>query len=121
MTRAFRPKTIGEACALLADRALGAVAIAGGTDFMVQAHATHKPPAAVVDLLSIEALCGIELGQGAITIGATTPFSLLRRDKRIRERLPILAEVREKAAHDDVLDALTRAGLVAIQAELNPQ
>lgn len=67
--------------------------IAGGTDLMVALNGElGAPPAAVVDLWSIDALRGIAIDAGALTIGALTTYTDIRHSRVCREHLPVLAE-----------------------------
>lgn len=71
----YEPKTIAEACNLLA--ADGAKAIAGGTDLVVQIKHGVKRPAVAVNLKGIEALRGMRFSDDGVTIGALTKIAEL--------------------------------------------
>lgn len=75
----YEPKTIAEACALLA--ADGAKAIAGGTDLVVQIKHGVKRPTVVVNLKGIEALRGVRFSDDGVTIGALTKIAELAESK----------------------------------------
>lgn len=92
-TLAFSPTRLDEALALLADRDLAPVPLAGCTDLLVEAHARHARPAAVVDVSRVAELRGVGLGEDVLDVGAAVTFAELRRDPLVREHLPILAEV----------------------------
>ncbi len=67
--------------------------IAGGTDLMVQISGELAPPPdRVLDLWRLDELRGIELDDGALSIGALTTYTEIRHSGLIRERLPALAE-----------------------------
>ncbi|GIW71251.1 MAG: hypothetical protein KatS3mg102_0793 [Planctomycetota bacterium] len=99
MSRAFRPRSLQEAVALLGDPELGAVPVAGCTDLMVLDHAMRRSHRAVVDLLGLAELRGIRWAEGGgsaggpvVEIGAASTFSAIRADPLVRMHLPILAE-----------------------------
>ena len=72
------PSTLEEAYARLAEG--GWRPIAGGTDLMVELSAERgEPPARVLDLWRLDALRGVALEPRALSIGALTTYSDLRR------------------------------------------
>ncbi|RME71990.1 MAG: xanthine dehydrogenase family protein subunit M [Planctomycetota bacterium] len=89
----FRPERLEEAIELLADPATGAIPIAGCTDLLVQWHSRRERPNAVLDLLGIEALRGIEERDGALEIGACTSFRTIGESERVLRHAPALAEI----------------------------
>jgi CO/xanthine dehydrogenase FAD-binding subunit len=67
--------------------------IAGGTDLMVQITGElAPPPARVLDIWQLDELRGIALGGGALTIGALTTYTEIRRSADCRAALPALVE-----------------------------
>jgi xanthine dehydrogenase small subunit len=67
--------------------------IAGGTDLMVQITGELAPrPEKVLDLWRLDELRGIELEDGALSIGALTTYTELRQSTVVRANLPALAE-----------------------------
>jgi CO/xanthine dehydrogenase FAD-binding subunit len=89
VTAYLRPRDLGEALAARAAHPDWMV-LAGATDLMVSAG--HRPePAGILDLWRLRELCGIEAGEGAVTVGAGTTWSEVERHPVIRERLAPLA------------------------------
>ncbi|MFQ5426601.1 MAG: FAD binding domain-containing protein [Gaiellales bacterium] len=109
MTRAFRPSSLSEALAVLADFELDALPVAGCTDLMVG----EVEPRNVVDLLCIPELRGIELRDGQIDIGAAVTFSQLRRDPHVQGELPILAEAAATIGGWQIQNRATLGGNIA--------
>ena len=69
--RYLRPDDLDEACAALAEDP-GAVALAGGTDLLVEMRARSVEPTLVVDLKRLAPLRGVRRDDGALWIGALT-------------------------------------------------
>jgi xanthine dehydrogenase small subunit len=67
--------------------------IAGGTDLMVALTGElGPPPSSVVDLWAIDALRGIAIDGDAISLGALTTYTDIRRSALCREHVPALVE-----------------------------
>ena len=67
--------------------------IAGGTDLMVALTGElGEPPERVLDLWRLDELRGIALDGDAVSIGALTTYTEIRRSALCREHLPALAE-----------------------------
>ena len=113
MTRAFSPTSLDEALGVLADKALGAVPVAGCTDLMVADRATGRSHAAVVDLLRIPELQGIVLSAEHVDIGAACTFTAIRHDEGVRAELPILAEAAAGIGGWQIQNRATIGGNVA--------
>jgi CO/xanthine dehydrogenase FAD-binding subunit len=89
VTAYLRPRDLGEAIDARAAHPDWMV-LAGGTDLLVSAG--HRPdPAGILDLWRLGELCGIEAGEGAVTIGAGATWTEVERHPVIRERLAPLA------------------------------
>jgi CO/xanthine dehydrogenase FAD-binding subunit len=88
------PRSLDEALGLLAGG--GGTPwrpVAGGTDLMVQLTGElSDPPARVIDLWALDELRGIAHDGDALTIGALTTYSELRRSPLVAELLPALAD-----------------------------
>jgi CO/xanthine dehydrogenase FAD-binding subunit len=91
VTVALQPRSLEEAVRYLEEDP-GLVPTAGCTDLMVQGiEALHRLDR-VIDLLGIDELRGIREVEGGVEIGATTPFSEIRRSAVVRTVFPSLAE-----------------------------
>jgi len=85
------PRDLGEAFALLA--AAPARPIAGGTDLMVALTGEiGEPPERILDLWRLDELRGIALDGDAISLGALTTYTDIRRSTLCGEHLPVLVE-----------------------------
>ncbi|HEV8402184.1 MAG TPA: xanthine dehydrogenase family protein subunit M [Candidatus Limnocylindrales bacterium] len=85
------PRDLAEAYALLA--AGPARPIAGGTDLMVALTGElGQPPDRIVDIWRLDALRGIAIDGDAISLGALTTYTDIRRSAVCREHLPGLVE-----------------------------
>jgi len=86
----IRPGSVAEALAALAARP-DALAIAGGTDVLVQLRDGRKRAVTLVDLDRL-GLTGIRESDEGIEIGAATPMDRIAADPRVRRLHPALAE-----------------------------
>jgi CO/xanthine dehydrogenase FAD-binding subunit len=85
------PRDLADAYAILA--AGPARPIAGGTDLMVALTGElGEPPDSIVDLWRLDALRGIAVDGDAISLGALTTYTEIRRSAVCREHLPGLVE-----------------------------
>lgn len=91
MSLAVRPRSLEEAIRSLEEDP-GLVPAAGCTDLMVRGPLELHRMDRVIDLLGIPELRGIREVEGGIEIGATTPFSEIRRSPLVRAAFPALAE-----------------------------
>lgn len=83
------PATLAEASALLARHGAGAVAMAGGTDLLVEIKEQLRAPRLVVDLKRIPGLTALQVdADGALRFGALVTARRLETDARVRERWP---------------------------------
>jgi carbon-monoxide dehydrogenase medium subunit len=85
----YRPRTIQEACALLA--APGAAVLAGGTDLLVHMQSGRRVPTALVSLQELTDLAVVGHDDGVTVIGAGAPLSVLTDDAALADRYPVLA------------------------------
>jgi len=85
------PRTLDEAYQVLAT--LPHRPVAGGTDLLVQITGEiGEPPERVMDLWALDALRGIRVDGDALSIGALTTYTQIRRSHEVAEFLPALAE-----------------------------
>ncbi|MET0770632.1 MAG: FAD binding domain-containing protein [Solirubrobacteraceae bacterium] len=85
----FRPTALGEALEARAAHP-DALAIAGGTDVMVELNFDKARPPAILDLTAVPELAQIERENGAIRIGAGVPYT--RVIEELQDVLPALAQ-----------------------------
>lgn len=87
---ALQPRTLEEAVGYLGEDP-GLVPTAGCTDLMVRGIEALHQMDRVIDLLGIAELRGIREVDGGLEIGATTPFSEIRKSSAVRAAFPVLA------------------------------
>lgn len=88
--------------------------IAGGTDLMVALTGElGEPPASLVDLWAIDALRGIGMDDGAISLGALTTYTDIRRSPQCREHVPALVEAAATIGAAQIQNRGTLGGNIA--------
>src|SRR4029079_9487314 len=88
----IRPRSLAEACALLAGDEDARV-IAGGQTLVPMLAMRLARPAKLIDILRLPGLAGIREENGAVIVGATTRQAQPERDPVIRASVPMLARV----------------------------
>jgi xanthine dehydrogenase small subunit len=88
--------------------------IAGGTDVMVRITGEiGEPPARMLDLWRLDELRGISSDGGAISIGALTTYTDIRRSAACREHLPALVEAAATIGAAQIQNRGTLGGNIA--------
>ena len=88
--------------------------IAGGTDLMVALTGElGPPPASVVDLWAINSLRGIAIDGDALTLGALTTYTDIRRSALCREHVPALVEAAATIGAAQIQNRGTLGGNIA--------
>lgn len=88
--------------------------IAGGTDVMVRITGEiGEPPARMLDLWRLDELRGISSDGGAISIGALTTYTEIRRSAPCREHLPALVEAAATIGAAQIQNRGTLGGNIA--------
>ena len=106
------PRDLAEAYASLA--AAPARPIAGGTDLMVALTGElGEPPDRILDLWRLDELRGIALDGDAISLGALTTYTEIRRSALCREHLPVLVEAAATIGAAQIQNRGTLGGNVA--------
>ena len=106
------PRDLAEAYAVLADGP--ARPIAGGTDLMVALTGElGEPPDRILDLWGLDALRGIALDGDALSFGALTTYTDIRRSAVCREHLPVLVEAAATIGAAQIQNRGTLGGNVA--------
>src|SRR6478736_1508223 len=106
------PRDLAEAYASLA--AAQARPIAGGTDLMVALTGEiGEPPDRILDLWRLDELRGIALDGDAISLGALTTYTEVRRSALCREHLPVLVEAAATIGAAQIQNRGTLGGNVA--------
>ena len=110
------PRDLEAAYAALAAAPADAPArpIAGGTDLMVAITGEiGEPPASLVDLWAIDALRGIAIDGGVLSIGALTTYTEIRRSRLCHEHVPALAEAAATIGAAQIQNRGTLGGNIA--------
>ncbi len=108
------PASVEEAVGLLAEMGPAAVVLAGGTDVMVRARRGTFPDS-VTSLLSVHRIAemrGVRQSGDELVIGATTTATDLIRDPLVANKAPILAQVADRMASDQIRNVATVGGNV---------
>jgi CO/xanthine dehydrogenase FAD-binding subunit len=106
------PRTLSDAYAALAEAP--ARPIAGGTDLMVGLTGEiGEPPARILDLWRLDELRGIVLDGDAVTLGALTTYTDIRRSAVCREHLPALVDAAATIGAAQIQNRGTLGGNVA--------
>ena len=110
------PRDLPAAYAVLASGSADAPVkpVAGGTDLMVSLTGElAPPPTSVVDLWAIEALRGIAIDGDALTLGALTTYTDVRRSALCREHVPALVEAAATIGAAQIQNRGTLGGNIA--------
>jgi CO/xanthine dehydrogenase FAD-binding subunit len=106
------PRTLPDAYAALQEAP--ARPIAGGTDLMVALTGEiGEPPARILDLWGLDELRGIVLDGDAVSLGALTTYTEIRRSALCREHLPALVEAAATIGAAQIQNRGTLGGNVA--------
>ncbi len=107
--RYIAPQTLEEAAGILSQG--GVTILAGGTDLMVQTHAGRvKFRPVLMNIRRVAELQGISLHDGAVRIGALATITDLLTNPIVREKLPVLTEMADHFASDQIRNAGTVGG-----------
>ena len=109
---AVQPHSLEEAVRYL-EGDPGLVPTAGCTDLMVRGVEALHQMDRVIDLLGIPELRGIREVAGGLEIGATTPFSEIRRSAAVRALFPALAEAAGQIGGWQIQNRATLGGNLA--------
>jgi xanthine dehydrogenase FAD-binding subunit len=108
--RYLAPTVLQQALAVLAGPG-GATVLAGGTDLMPQNNAGRLQPAGtLLNIRRIEALDGIAVDGGSLALGSLVTIARLQKDALVREHAPILAEVADRFASQQIRNSATLGG-----------
>lgn len=90
--RYLEPRTVPEACRMLAEHAGRAKLLAGGTDLVIQMHTGRHQPEAIIYVGRIPELHGIRFDERTgLVVGPLTTMRELELHPVVRERYPTLA------------------------------
>jgi carbon-monoxide dehydrogenase medium subunit len=103
-------RTVAEAVAALREHGDEAVAYAGGTELVLVLKQGLARYAHLVDVKTVPELSAVAVDDGRVRIGAAVTHRTLETDRRVRERLPLLAEVEHDVANVRVRNVGTLGG-----------
>ena len=110
----FAPRTIDEACSLLASRGDGARVLAGGQSLIPLLNFRLAHPESLVDINRIADLAYLRADDGGgLAIGALTRQHAVERSELVRARVPILAEACRFIGHVPIRHRGTIGGNLA--------
>src|SRR5436853_3202115 len=109
----FRPRTVEEALALLAEHAGEAKPLAGGQSLIPAMNFRLATPAVLVDLNGLDDLAYIKDAEGAVRIGGMTRQRAVERSALISRELPLVAETMPFIAHPAIRNRGTVGGSLA--------
>lgn len=107
------PRTLPEACRLLAELGPDARPLAGGQSLIPAMTLRVANPSALVDLRHLDELRSIAVRDGIVSIGARTTHSDLMRSASLQKALPLLPEVARQIGHAAVRNRGTLGGSLA--------
>ncbi|MCJ9700580.1 xanthine dehydrogenase family protein subunit M [Bradyrhizobium sp. SHOUNA76] len=107
-----RPDSIAEACELLAEHDNARI-LAGGQTLIPMLAMRLARPSMLVDIYRIQSIKGIELGDGAIVIGAAARQAEVERSASARCHLPLLSRALPWVGHPPTRNRGTVGGSIA--------
>jgi carbon-monoxide dehydrogenase medium subunit len=109
----FRPRSVEEALALLAEHGGDAKPLAGGQSLIPAMNFRLATPAVLVDLNGLSELTYIADGSGDVRIGAMTRQRAVERSGLVSARVPLIAETMPHIAHPAIRNRGTIGGSLA--------
>ncbi|MDZ7599237.1 MAG: FAD binding domain-containing protein [Desulfobacterales bacterium] len=109
----FRPRTLAEALAFLAENEPGTKVVAGGTDVMVDLRAGVLTPECLLDVSRLEPLRGIALTDDGLAVGAAVTLAEIQRSALLKTHAPALQKSTVNFASRQIRNVATIGGNVA--------
>jgi CO/xanthine dehydrogenase FAD-binding subunit len=108
------PRTVAEACALLAAHHERAELLAGGTDLLLQMRRRETTPAFVIGLKGVPELSGLrQLDDGGVFIGAMTTLHSVLTSPLVRRSYGVVAEAAAGIGGPELRNVATVGGNIA--------
>jgi carbon-monoxide dehydrogenase medium subunit len=108
------PRTIAEACAVLAEAGGGATVLAGGQTLMPLLNLRMSQPFIIVDINKIAELKGIHRAQGVTRIGPMTRQCDVLTHEALARDLPVLVQAMGHVGHHQTRNRGTIGGSIAL-------
>jgi carbon-monoxide dehydrogenase medium subunit len=109
----FRPRTVDEALALLAEHAGDAKPLAGGQSLIPAMNFRLATPAVLVDLNALSDLAYIKDGEQGLRLGGMTRQRALERSPAVARQAPLVSETMPFIAHPAIRNRGTVGGSLA--------
>lgn len=109
----FRPRSLDEALALLAEHGGDAKPLAGGQSLIPAMNFRLATPSVLVDLNGLRELSYITDSPSEVRIGGMTRQRMIERSALVSERAPLVAETMPHVAHPAIRNRGTIAGSLA--------
>jgi CO/xanthine dehydrogenase FAD-binding subunit len=109
----FRPRSLDEALALLAEHGEDAKPLAGGQSLIPAMNFRLAAPSVLVDLNAVPELSYITDDAGDVRIGGMTRQRAVERSRLVLDRLPLIAETMPHIAHPAIRNRGTVGGSLA--------
>jgi carbon-monoxide dehydrogenase medium subunit len=109
----FRPQSLDEALALLAEHGADAKPLAGGQSLIPAMNFRLATPSVLVDLNGLAQLSYIKDDLGDVRIGGMARQRAIERSRVVSERVPLLAETMPHIAHPAIRNRGTIGGSLA--------
>ncbi len=110
----YTPKTVEEACTLLAEAGGGATILAGGQTLLPLLALRMSQPFILVDINRIGSLQGVSRINGATRIGPITRQNEAIADSTLRQALPLLVTATRHVGHHQTRNRGTIGGSIAL-------
>lgn len=106
----LEPRSLAEACSLLAKYSEEAKILAGGTALLIMMKQRLLSPRYVINLKSVPDLTYIKEGEKGLRIGALATHRMLESSPVVREKFPVLIEMVREVASPRIRNMGTVAG-----------
>jgi carbon-monoxide dehydrogenase medium subunit len=111
--RYIRPKTLAEACQILASADGEAVALAGGQSLLAGLNMRLSSPQLLVDIADLKELREQSHANGTVRLGALTRHAELLSSELVRKHLPLLSKAAPHIGHVAIRNRGTLGGSLA--------
>ncbi len=109
-----KPRSIEEACTLLATNGDKARVLAGGQSLVPMLNLRVASPELLVDITGLDGLAGIEVTGGTLRIGALTPHREVEQSPEVAKHCPLLTQAAPHIAHVAIRNSGTFGGSIAL-------
>jgi CO/xanthine dehydrogenase FAD-binding subunit len=104
------PRSVDEACSILAEHQGDARLFAGGTDLVLQMKRREITPRTIIGLKGVPSLSSIRAQAGGIAIGAMTTFGAIESSALVREKYDFLCETAAAIGSPEIRAVATVGG-----------